>query len=106
MSQTTLAGVRVTPQTERRSWHLTLRNLLGRDWGAAYVFVLPTIVLMGGLVAYPFLKAVYISFTNTTTLTTGAFIGLENYRNLLDDADFKSAVWNTVVYTFWSIFCK
>ena len=106
MSQTTLTGVRVTPRTERQPWQLTLRNLLGRDWASAYVFVLPTILLMGGLVAYPFLKAVYISFTNTTTLKTGAFIGLENYRNLLDDPDFKSAVWNTVVYTFWSIFYK
>src|SRR5262245_61239424 len=101
MSQTTLTGMRVTPRTERQSWYVMLRNILGRDWAAAYVFVLPTILLMGGLIAYPFLRAVYISFTNTTTLETGSFIGLENYRNLLDDADFKSAVWNTVVYTFW-----
>ncbi len=106
MRQTTLGDVRVARRAERQPWQLTLRNLLGRDWAAAYVFVLPTIVLMGGLVAYPFLKAVYISFTNTTTLQTGDFIGLQNYQALLDDPDFKSAVWNTVVYTFWSIFCK
>ncbi|MFN8489492.1 MAG: ABC transporter permease subunit [Caldilineaceae bacterium] len=106
MSQTTLGSVRVAQREERPAWHLTLRSLLGRDWAAAYVFVLPTILLMGGLIAYPFLKAVYISFTNTTTLQTGEFVGLQNYTNLLDDPDFKSAVWNTVVYTFWSIFWK
>ena len=64
MSQTTLAGVRVRPQVARRPWQTTLRDLLGKDWAAAYVFVLPTIVLMGGLIAYPLLRAIYMSFTH------------------------------------------
>ena len=45
-----------------------LQRALGQDWGVAWVFMVPTVILMGGIIAYPFLRAVYISFTNTTTL--------------------------------------
>ena len=38
MSQTTFGGVRVVTRPERQPWQLTLRNLLGRDWGAAGSF--------------------------------------------------------------------
>lgn len=106
MSQTTLAGVRVRPPATRRPWQAALRDLLGKDWAAAYVFVLPTIVLMGGLIAYPLLRAVYMSFTNTISLQIGPLVGLQNYETVWSDPNFVSAVKNTVVYTIWSIFFK
>jgi ABC-type sugar transport system permease subunit len=40
-----------------------LQNALGRDWGWAYALMVPTVLLRGGIIAYPFLRAVYISFT-------------------------------------------
>lgn len=107
MSQSTLTGgFRVVPQPERKPWHFKLRHILGQDWAAAYVFVLPTLVLMGGLIAYPFLRAVYMSFTNTVTLQMGPFVGLQNYYNIWSDPNFHSAVKNTVVFTFWSVLLK
>jgi multiple sugar transport system permease protein len=106
MSQTTLAGMRVAPRASGQPWSVRLRDLLGRDWAAAYVFVLPTILLMGGLIAYPLLRAVYISFTNTVSLQTGPFVGLRNYETVWSDPNFRSAVGITVKYTFWSVFFK
>ncbi|MCX6044230.1 MAG: ABC transporter permease subunit [Chloroflexi bacterium] len=106
MSQTTLTGVRVASEAPPRSRQILLRNLLGHDWAAAYVFVLPTLLLMGGLIAYPLLRAVYMSFTNTVSLKIGPLVGLQNYQNVWSDPSFLSAVKNTVVYTFWSIFFK
>jgi multiple sugar transport system permease protein len=85
---------------------MILRDWLGRDWAAAYIFVLPAVLLMGGLIAYPLLRAVYISFTNTVSLKTGPFVGLDNYVTVWTDPNFRSAVKNTVVYTFWSVFFK
>lgn len=32
-----------------------LHNALGRDWGWAWFLMLPTVLLMGGIIAYPFL---------------------------------------------------
>jgi len=107
MSQTTLTGgLRVVPQAASKPWHVKVRQLLGPDWAAAYVFVLPTVLLMGGLIAYPFLRAVYMSFTNTISLKMGPFVGLQNYENVWSDPSFHSAVKNTVVFTFWSIVVK
>ena len=106
MSQTTLAGMRVAPKAPGRSWQVALKELLGRDWMAAYVFVFPTILLMGGLIAYPLLRAVYMSFTNTVTLQIGPWVGLQNYETVWTDPNFRSSVRNTVVYTFWSVFFK
>jgi multiple sugar transport system permease protein len=107
MSQTTLTGgLRIAPRETGKPWHFRLRHILGQDWLAAYVFVLPTLVLMGGLIAYPFLRAVYMSFTNTVTLEMGPFVGFQNYRNIWDDPNFHSAVKNTVVFTVWSVILK
>lgn len=107
MSQTTLAGdLRVAPQVAQNSWRLRLRNLLGPDWATAYVFVFPTLLLMGGLIGYPFLRAVYMSFTNTISLEIGPFVGLQNYRNVWGDPGFHAAIKNTFVFTFWSIVLK
>jgi multiple sugar transport system permease protein len=107
MSQTTLTGgLRIVPQEARKPWQLRLRHWLGQDWAAAYVFVFPTLLLMGGLIAYPFLRAVYMSFTNTISLKMGPFVGLQNYENVWSDPSFHAAVKNTVVFTFWSIIIK
>ena len=107
MSQTTMTGgLRVVPQTARKPWQLRLRHWLGQDWAAAYVFVFPTLLLMGGLIAYPFLRAVYMSFTNTVSLKMGPFVGLQNYENVWSDPSFHSAIKNTIVFTFWSIVIK
>lgn len=106
MSQTTLAGMRVAPRKEQQTKRFDLRDLLGKDWAAAYVFVFPTLLLMGGLIAYPLLRAVYMSFTNTVSLKIGPFVGLQNYQNIWEDASFWSAVWITTKYTFWSVFFK
>jgi multiple sugar transport system permease protein len=83
-----------------------LQLLLGRDWKEAYVFILPTIILMGGIIAIPFMQAVYLSFTRTNSLQVGPFIGLENYINLWTDEFFRQSVWITVKYTVSAVVFK
>lgn len=106
MSHTSYVGPQVGVAGRSRSLVVTLRRILGRDWMAAYVFVLPTIVLLGGLIAYPFINAVYLSFTNTTSLQTGPFVGLRNFEVLWEDRNFRQSVRNTFVYTTSAVFFK
>ncbi len=106
MSQTTMTGMRSATISPSPAWHISLRRILGRDWAPAYVFVFPTVLLMGLLIAYPLLRAVYMSFTNTNSLQMGPFVGLRNYENVLADPNFRAAVWITVRYTFWSVLLK
>jgi multiple sugar transport system permease protein len=83
-----------------------LKVLLGPDWQAAYLFILPAVIFLGGVVGYPFLHAFYVGFTRTTSLNVGPFIGVENYLNIWKDPFFHSSVWITVQYTFWAVFLK
>ncbi|MBC7236881.1 MAG: sugar ABC transporter permease, partial [Chloroflexi bacterium] len=78
------------------------RHVLGHDWFAAYAFMAPTLLLMGGLIAYPFLRAVYLSFTRTRGASVGPFVGLANYRFLWTDRFFRESVWITVRFTLFS----
>jgi multiple sugar transport system permease protein len=80
-----------------------LRPLLGRDWATAYLFVLPSLCIMGGLIAYPFGRAVYLSLTKTLGSRVSAFVGLANYRTLWSDRFFREAVGITLCYTLWSV---
>lgn len=83
-----------------------LKLLLGSDWKEAYIFMLPTVILMGGVVAIPFIQALYLSFTQTNSLDVGPFVGLENYRKLWTDEFFRQSVWITVKYTLSAVFIK
>lgn len=63
----------------------------------AYGLVVPVVLLLLGLVAYPFFYAIFVSFTDRVVGNDGHFIGLANFRYLVGSAAFVAAVWNTVV---------
>ena len=63
----------------------------------AYVLILPVVVLIVGLVAYPFGFAIYVSFTDRLVGTAGRWIGFDNFRYLAGSAAFWASAWNTVV---------
>jgi multiple sugar transport system permease protein len=62
----------------------------------AYLLVAPVVVLILGLVAYPFFFAIYVSFTDQVIGSVGKFIGFKNFAYLAGTATFWSAIWNTV----------
>jgi multiple sugar transport system permease protein len=63
------------------------------------LLLLPTLVLLGLFIAYPFVKGVSISLTSATVGDAGTFIGFDNFRRLLNDTIFQRTAWNTIVYT-------
>lgn len=62
----------------------------------AYGLVLPTVLLLLGLVGYPFFYAIFISFTNRVVGNAGHWVGLANFRYLVNSPDFRASVWNTI----------
>jgi ABC-type sugar transport system permease subunit len=62
----------------------------------AYLLVAPVVLLILGLVAYPFLFAIWVSFTDMVVGSVGNFIGFKNFEYLAGTATFWSAIWNTV----------
>jgi len=63
----------------------------------AYALVLPVVLLLAGLVAYPFFYAIFVSFTDRVVGNDGQWIGLANFRYLAQSPAFAAAIWNTIV---------
>jgi multiple sugar transport system permease protein len=59
----------------------------------------PTLILLGVFVAYPFVKGIELSVTDTRVGVPGHFVGLQNFVALWHDDIFRLAVWNTCLYT-------
>jgi multiple sugar transport system permease protein len=75
-----------------------MRFLL-RDSTLGYLFLFPALLVIIGLVAYPFVSAVVMTFQAKTAGAPGRYIGLGNYRELLASEQFLRTIFNTVVYT-------
>ena len=93
-------GARLAPT--RPGWFTVSRRILGRDWPVGWLFFLPTAVLLFGLIGYPFVRALYLSFFNVVGVREGNFVGLQNYINLWSDEFFRRSVATTISFTFWS----
>ncbi|MGL4611687.1 MAG: ABC transporter permease subunit [Trueperaceae bacterium] len=84
-----------------------LQTFLGRDWKLALIFILPILILMAGLIFWPFVSALYRSLTVRSFITgEEQFVGLRNYIRLWQDSDFISAVRNTARFTIFSLAFK
>jgi hypothetical protein len=89
-----------------RAWFKRSQRILGRDWPTAYLFVGLTVVLLGTIKAYPFLRALWYSFHNVIAFRVGAFVGLDNYVALWGDERFTRAVGVTLTFTAVSVAVK
>jgi multiple sugar transport system permease protein len=87
-------------------WFKASQRLLGRDWPTAWLFVVPMVLLLFGLIGYPFARAVWLSFHNTVGVRVGGFVGFDNYANLWADDFFRRAVGVTITFTLASVFFK
>lgn len=62
-----------------------------------YFMVAPILICLLVLVVYPFLFAIWISFTDRMVGQPGKFVGLANYAYLFGQASFQASVINTLV---------
>jgi multiple sugar transport system permease protein len=76
------------------------RRWVAREAVAGPALVLPAFLYVGLLVGFPFLYAIYLSLTDATTGNPyGAFVGLQNYVEIVQDRVFRQALRNTFVFT-------
>jgi multiple sugar transport system permease protein len=84
-----------------------LRDFLGRDWKIALPFVLPMVVLMLGLIFWPFISAILMSTTALNFQTGETFsVGFRNFQRLFSNSDYLLAMQNTITFTAWSLTVK
>jgi len=65
----------------------------------------PAIVILGGFIIYPAVNAIYLSLTSTNLLNISAqkFVGLENFRRILQRPDFWESLRNSAIWTFGNV---
>ena len=72
------------------------RNLTRNRWG--YAYVAPFFLVFGAFSLYPFIYTAWISLhkTSLSNINGGTWVGLDNYRNLLQSEFFWNAARNTL----------
>ena len=79
----------------------SLRRWLA-DAPAAYLLLLPVLVLFAFAVVYPLVQTVVMSFWDIKGLGKPKFYGLGNYVMLAQDENFRRAVTTTLLWTFFT----
>ena len=77
-----------------------------QETATALLLLLPLFVLVVGLIAYPFYRAVSLSFTDKLVGYPERFVGLRNYLYLINDDTFRTVVRNSLVFTVASVALK
>ena len=79
------------------------RRRKGRDVGQGYALVLPALLLYGAFLLWPIIQTVWLSLTDWNGLTASpTWNGLDNYRRLVGDERFASALGNNLLWVVGS----
>jgi multiple sugar transport system permease protein len=73
----------------QRGWRLYL---------VAAAFIAPSLVPLLAFMVGPMLASIGVSFVEWDLLTPAQWVGIENYRLLFDDPEFRSAFLHTIVF--------
>lgn len=79
------------------------RRPSAREAGTALLFVLPFLLLFALFRFGPAIAGVFLGFTDYTIGGDTSWTGLENFRRLVDDPTFWTALRVTVVFTALSV---
>jgi len=74
-----------------------------RNLPVAIAFLLPATIGFGVFLVWPAARGIWLSFTDYSVFAPGQFVGLENYRRMVDDPVFWSAMNVTVQYVVINI---
>ena len=98
---TSTADVTTGPVQQPRT---SQRFLLSESWRRRLP-LLPALIIMILLTQVPFVMSIWYSLTDWKVVPPGPreFVGIENYRHLLDDSSFVDAVWVSVQMTVFPV---
>jgi multiple sugar transport system permease protein len=79
------------------------RSVQAADRRAAFLFISPWVVGFLIFTLYPVIYTAYLSFTDYDVINDPTFVGLANYREMVQDDKVLLALRNTAVYTVMSV---
>ena len=103
MSQQTISQPVVSPRAAQKKG----RSLFAGDVVLGWLLVAPALIVVLGMVGYPFLEAIRISFTDRMIgRGPGRWVGLANYEYILGWPDFSEMVVRTVAFAIIAVILK
>lgn len=97
-----IAPALVPTELQRRGRSTSRRQRYWRNTALAYLFLLPSVVIIAIFHFFSVAFAFYISLFNWKVLR-GAYLGLANYGVILQDSDFHQALGTTVWYAVLTV---
>jgi ABC-type sugar transport systems, permease components len=67
------------------------------------LYITPWLIGLLIFTVYPFISALYLSFTDYSLITAPKFVGFANYANMLQDATFWNSLGATFRYVFMTV---
>ena len=86
------------PQTDSDGTIVPGRRRQRRINWAGYAFIAPALVICCTFLLWPTIRALYLSFTDWDLLSPPRWLGLDNYRELVDDRRVRESLWVTGYY--------
>ncbi|MEI4472237.1 carbohydrate ABC transporter permease [Frigidibacter sp. MR17.24] len=71
----------------------------------AWILLVPALLYVAAIVAYPLLQTIHLSFTDASLRRTTDYVGWENYARIFD-AEFATIIGRTFLWTFLSVALK
>jgi ABC-type sugar transport system permease subunit len=68
-------------------------------WAFPVGLVMPSLLVIALVSLYPFINGIYLSLTNTQLLGGGSFVGLDSFRNVLNNPEFTGALQFSLIFT-------
>ena len=102
-----MATKAVEMEVAARSKRPTLRERLDMGSGlTAYFLVLPTIIVILGVAGYPIVNSFWLSLQDNPLSPSSSFVGLQNYVQVLQSSEFRTAVGVTFGFTIIAVFLE
>src|SRR5436189_4155334 len=86
---------------------LSLRERLDLGSGLTpYLLVLPTIIVILAVAGYPIVNSFWLSFQDNPLSPSSNFVGLQNYVQVLQSSEFRTAIDVTFGFTIIAVFLQ
>lgn len=72
--------------------------MIGRRWYTPWLFLAPSLLLLGVFMWWPVANTAMLAFTDTHTIRGGGFTGLDNFRRIAGDRFFWNAFGNSLFF--------
>jgi len=102
-----MATKAVEMEVAARSKRPTLRERLDMGSGLTpYFLVLPTIIVILGVAGYPIVNSFWLSLQDNPLSPSSSFVGLQNYVQVLQSSEFRTAIAVTFGFTIIAVFLE